>query len=136
MRDVSNQQVTDHLKRLNLWWQPSRMDANTLSMHPRAYLTPIRQLLLEPSLRRAIALLGPRRVATLLPIRLLMADPLHRGTAPRRRGLRRMHDPLWHGRPLGALTLAVGRATRAGEGTRYLFFDDIQSHQDWEEHRK
>lgn len=136
MRDVSNQQVTDHLKRLNLWWQTSRMDANTLSMHPRAYLTPIRQLLLEPSLRRAIVLLGPRRVGKTILIRHLMADLLTSGIPPHRIAYVEMDHPLLHGQSLEALIRQIEEATPDGEGTRYLFFDEIQSHKDWEKHLK
>ena len=136
MRDVSNQQVTDHLKRLNLWWKTSRMDANTLSMHPRAYLTPIRQLLLEPSLRRAIVLLGPRRVGKTILIRHLMADLLTSGISPHRIAYVEMDHPLLHGQSLEALIRQIEEATPDGEGTRYLFFDEIQSHKDWEKHLK
>ncbi len=136
MRDVSDQQVTDHLKRLNLWWQTGRMDADTLAMHPRAYLTPVRQLLLEPGLRRAIVLLGPRRVGKTILIRHLMADLLRSGIASHRIAYVEMDHPLLHGQSLEALIRQIEEATPGGEGTRYLFFDEIQSHKDWEKHLK
>ena len=136
MRDVSNQQVTDHLKRLNLWWQTGRMDADTLAMHPRAYLAPIRQLLLEPGLRRAIVLLGPRRVGKTILIRHLMADLLNSGISPHRIAYVEMDHPLLHGQSLETLIRQIEEATPRDEGTRYLFFDEIQSHKDWEKHLK
>jgi hypothetical protein len=59
---VSNQQVAEHLQRLNPWWSGGGMDRQTLAMQPRAYLNPVLQLLRETNLRRAVVLLGPRRV--------------------------------------------------------------------------
>jgi hypothetical protein len=62
MKGFFNQQFISHLKRLNPWWGSTRMDDETLKLRPRAYLMPVRQLLLEPGLRRAVVLFGPRRV--------------------------------------------------------------------------
>jgi len=36
MKDVSTQQVAEHLKRLNPWWTSGRMDEDTLVLRPRA----------------------------------------------------------------------------------------------------
>ena len=74
MKDVSNQQIAEHLKRLNPWWGSGAMDAETLALHPRAYLDPVRRLLQEPKLGRAVVLLGPRRVGKTILIRHLIAD--------------------------------------------------------------
>ena len=62
MKYVSNQQVIDHFKRLNPWWMGTEKDEGVAMLRPRAYLDPVRQLLLESGLRRAVVLLGPRRV--------------------------------------------------------------------------
>ncbi|MGX5659494.1 ATP-binding protein [Castellaniella ginsengisoli] len=112
------------------------MDADTLAMHPRAYLAPIRQLLLEPGLRRAIVLLGPRRVGKTILIRHLMADLLNSGISPHRIAYVEMDHPLLHGQSLETLIRQIEEATPRDEGTRYLFFDEIQSHKDWEKHLK
>jgi len=136
MKDVSDQQVIDHLKRLNLWWQSGVMDADTLAMLPRAYLTPIRQLLLEPHLRRAVVLLGPRRVGKTILIRHLIANLLASGVPSHRIAYVEMDHPLLHGQSLETLIRQIEEATARDEGTRYLFFDEIQSHKDWEKHLK
>jgi predicted AAA+ superfamily ATPase len=136
MKDVSDQQVAEHLKRLNPWWQSATMDEATLALLPRAYLDPVRQLLLEPNLRRAVVLLGPRRVGKTILIRHLVADLLARGTHPQRIAYVEMDHPLLHGQSLEALIRQIEEAAPGGEGTRYLFFDEIQSHKDWEKHLK
>lgn len=136
MKDVSDQQVAEHLKRLNPWWQSAAMDPQTQALRPRAYLGPVRQLLLEPQLRRAVVLLGPRRVGKTILIRHLIAGLLAQGTPPQRLAYVEMDHPLLHGQSLEALVRQVEEAAPAGEGTRYLFFDEIQSHKDWEKHLK
>lgn len=138
MKDFSNQQVADHLKRLNPWWETGAMDAETLSLQPRAYLAPICQLLLEPKLRRAVVLLGPRRVGKTILIRHLIADLLTRGTSARRIAYVEMDHPLLHGQTLETLIRQIESVAPAVDQleSRYLFFDEIQSHKDWEKHLK
>lgn len=136
MKDVSDQQVAEHLKRLNRWWQSAEMDPATLELRPRAYLAPVRQLLLEPNLRRAVVLLGPRRVGKTILIRHLIADLLQRGVPAQCIAYVEMDHPLLHGQSLETLIRQIEDAAGGGEGTRYLFFDEIQSHKDWEKHLK
>lgn len=136
MKDVSDQQVAEHLRRLNPWWQHAAMDQATLDLRPRAYLGPVRNLLLEPNLRRAVVLLGPRRVGKTILIRHLIADLLARGTHPQRIAYVEMDHPLLHGQSLDALIRQFEEVTSGGEGPRYLFFDEVQSHKDWEKHLK
>lgn len=136
MKDVSNQQVAEHLKRLNPWWDSGRMDEDTQALRPRAYLVPVRQLLLEAQLRRAVVLLGPRRVGKTILIRHLIADLLEQGVPAQRLAYVEMDHPLLHGQSLEALVRQIEEGTPEGTGTRYLFFDEIQSHKDWEKHLK
>lgn len=136
MKDVSNQQVAEHLKRLNQWWQSGAMDETTLGFKPRAYLAPVRQLLLEPNLRRAVVLLGPRRVGKTILIRHLVADLLSRGVAANSIAYVEMDHPLLHGQSLEALIRQIEAAAPNDGGVHYLFFDEIQSHKDWEQHLK
>lgn len=136
MKDVSNQQIAEHLKRLNPWWGSGAMDAETLALHPRAYLDPVRRLLQEPRLRRAVVLLGPRRVGKTILIRHLIADLLANKVPAQRIAYVEMDHPLLHGQSLEALIHQIEAAAPDTKGTRYLFFDEIQSHKDWEKHLK
>jgi len=112
------------------------MDQGTLALHPRAYLAPVRQLLLEPELRRAIVLLGPRRVGKTILIRHLIADLLSHHLPAHRIAYVEMDHPLLHGQSLETLIRQIEDAAPSGDGARYLFFDEIQSHKDWEKHLK
>lgn len=112
------------------------MDADTLALHPRTYLDPVRQLLQEPGLRRAVVLLGPRRVGKTILIRHLIAELLKQAVPAQRIAYVEMDHPLLHGQSLEALIRQIEEAAPEGEGMRYLFFDEIQSHKDWEKHLK
>jgi uncharacterized protein len=136
MKNVSDQQVADHLKRLNPWWASAEMDKGTLELRPRAYLVPVRELLKDPGLRRAVVLLGPRRVGKTILIRHLIADLLASDVTAQRIAYVEMDHPLLHGQSLDALVHQIETATPNGEGSRFLFFDEIQSHKDWEKHLK
>ena len=136
MKDVSEQQVIGHLKRLNPWWADAEMDEEVTQLRPRAYLEPVRQLLLEPKLRRAVILLGPRRVGKTILIRHLILDLLKDGIAGQRIAYVEMDHPLLHGQSLEALIRQIEEVTPCDKGTRYLFFDEIQSLKDWEKHLK
>ncbi len=136
MKDVSDQQVAEHLKRLNPWWRDAGADEAISGLRPRAYLEPVRQLLLEPQLRRAVVLLGPRRVGKTILIRHLIAGLLKSGVAGQRVAYVEMDHPLLHGQSLEALVRQIEALAPGGEGTRYLFFDEIQSHKDWEKYLK
>ncbi|MBR4876392.1 MAG: AAA family ATPase, partial [Rhodocyclaceae bacterium] len=112
------------------------MDEATLTLRPRAYLEAVRALLLEPKLRRAVVLLGPRRVFKTILIRHLFAELLTSGVQPQRIAYVEMDHPLLHGRSLETLIWQIEAVATGGDGPRYLFFDEIQSHKDWEKHLK
>jgi len=136
VKEVSNQQIAEHLKRLNPWWQSTRADEATSTLRPRAYLEPVRKLLLDSELRRAVVLLGPRRVGKTILIRHLINRLLDSGLAGPRVGYVEMDHPLLHGQSLETLVRQIEAAAPAGDGVRYLFFDEIQSHKDWEKYLK
>jgi len=112
------------------------MDQDTRTLRPRAYLEPVRHLLLDAKLRRAVVLLGPRRVGKTILIRHLIANLLATGVAAPCIAYVEMDHPLLHGQSLEALIAQIEAATHQVTGTRYLFFDEIQSHKDWEKHLK
>jgi len=112
------------------------MDGQTSGLRPRAYLEPVRELLLEPDLRRAVVLLGPRRVGKTILIRHLIDSLLKKKVPPQRLAYVEMDHPLLHGLTLDTLVNRIEECAPAGEGVRYLFFDEIQSHRDWEKYLK
>ena len=138
MKDISDQEVAEHLKRLNRWWgSTAGIDEGTASLKRRAYLPAVRRLLTDVTLRRAVVLLGPRRVGKTILIRHLIADLLQQGVAPGRIGYVEVDHPLLHGQSLDSMVRLLTEASGGPDGgTRYLFFDEIQYLKNWEQHLK
>ncbi|MCY4313373.1 MAG: ATP-binding protein [Gammaproteobacteria bacterium] len=136
MKDISSQQVREHLKRLNPWWESARMDDEIQNLRPRAFFGPVRDLLLESSLHRAIVLLGPRRVGKTILIRHLIGNLLSRGIDAKSIAYIEMDHPLLHGQSLEMIVQHVESISPDTAGLRFLFLDEIQSLKDWEKHLK
>lgn len=62
MKDISDQEVVDHLKRLNGWWRDGAVSGEVFSLKSRAYLPAVKSLVMDEKLYRAVVLMGPRRV--------------------------------------------------------------------------
>lgn len=136
MKSISDQEVASHLKRLNPWWAEGRIDPAIAALTPRAYLPPVRRLLTDAKLRRAVVLLGPRRVGKTILIQHLIADLLAGDIEARRIAYVEMDHPLLHRQSLDALIAQIETTSGIDSGTRYLFFDEVQSHKDWEKYLK
>jgi predicted AAA+ superfamily ATPase len=106
-------------------------------LRPRDYLEPLTALL-SGEVRRAIVLLGPRRVGKTVLIHHAIAQLLERGADPRRICYISVDHPVYTGRGLAEL---LADAARAAGGTlttarSFVFFDEIQYLKDWERHLK
>lgn len=138
MKTISDQEVIEHLKRLNRWWRgPGGIDPAIGALQPRAYLGAVRGLLTDTRLQRAVVLLGPRRVGKTILIHHLIGTLLASGVQPSRIGYVEVDHPLLHGQSLDSLVRLLREASGDGEtGPRYFFFDEIQYLKDWERHLK
>lgn len=112
------------------------MDQETLGLRHRAYVDPVRQILEETHVRRAVVLLGPRRVGKTILIRHLIAGLLDSGVPANHLAYVEMDHPLLHGHSLEALVKQIEEVTGEHRKRMYLFFDEIQSHKDWEKYLK
>jgi hypothetical protein len=106
-------------------------------LKPRAYLPAVRDLVADEQLRRAVVLLGPRRVGKTILIRHLIRDLIGRNVAPDRIAYVEMDHPLLRGRTLEPVVeLMIAASGSRPDGVRYVFFDEIQYLKDWERHLK
>jgi len=138
MKLISDAQVLAHLADLNPWWRSGAVPATVASYRPRSYLPQVLGLLRNTQLRRAVVLLGPRRVGKTILIQHAIAELIRSSTPPQSCAYVEMDHPLLHGHSLASVIGLIEQATPKAEAgcTRYLFFDEIQSHRDWEQHLK
>ncbi len=80
MLQVSEKEVKNRLELDNPWWADDS-DVSSLSHLPRrSYLTPFLELVRDRSVRRAVVLMGPRRVGKTVMVHHAIADLLDTGT--------------------------------------------------------
>lgn len=106
-------------------------------LNPRAYLPAVYDLLVHTRLRRAVVLLGPRRVGKTILIHHLVQRLLRDGVSATRIAYVEVDNPLLHGQSLESLQQLMRKASGDdSEGLRYFFFDEVQYLKDWERHLK
>ena len=138
MKTVSEQERTEYVKRINRWWDGhSGIEPALRRLAHRAYVPLVEDLVAHNRVRRAVVLLGPRRVGKTVLIHHLVQCLLDRGVQPHRIGYLAVDHPILHGQSLESLaTLLAGAADEDEGATRYFFFDEVQYLKDWERHLK
>ena len=80
MRQIDSEQLHERIRTENPWWAGKGIGDELDSLTPRAYFDLLFPLITELSVRRAIVLMGPRRVG-----KTVLIHPCHQGLARPRR---------------------------------------------------
>jgi len=139
VRDVPKEQILERIRFENPWWRdPSSIGATYRAYRPRPYLELLFPLIASREPKRAVVLLGPRRVGKTVMMHHAIQRLLDQGTAANRITYVSVDHPIYNG--LGLEELARYSAEAAGsafpETGAFLFFDEIQYRKDWELHLK
>jgi predicted AAA+ superfamily ATPase len=132
----------------NPWWRAGQgIDPEEDAWPRRAYFAQFSRLVLQVEVRRAVVLIGPRRVGKTVMLKHLVAQLLQQGVAGTRVLFLSLDTPLYSGRSLEslvqlfadvhkhALSPAHGQATGAIQPL-WVLFDEVQYLKDWEVHLK
>ena len=137
MREISSEQRRHRIRAENPWWADGTIRADFSELRPRAYFDRFLSLVEEPGVRRAVVLMGPRRVGkTVLlhhVIRHLLAGDEYR---PDDLGYLSLDQPLYTRLSIEEAADEIRQANGNLEGLRVLFLDEIQYLADWERHLK
>ena len=133
MRRVSEEQVIDRLRADNPWWSQGGIGGSLKEMRPRAYFDLFFPLVRALDVRRAVVLMGPRRVGKTVMLHQAIDRLMREGVPGSQITYVSVDHPLYHGLSLEELLACSGEAggARAGD-VRYAFFDEIQYLRDWE----
>lgn len=139
MRQIPQEQILRRLKVENPWWDPPHEVSSLFrGWRPRPYLELFYPLVAERKVRRAVVLMGPRRVGKTVMIHHAIQRLLASGVEPRRIFYVSVDHPLYNGLSLEELLSfyeeAAGVDLRAEPA--HVFFDEIQYLRDWEVHLK
>lgn len=139
MQAVPNKQVSSRLESENTWWEtPHEVIQEYQGWEPRAYLDLFLPLLKQQEVRRAIVLMGPRRVGKTVMIHHAIQELINTGVTPRNVFYVSVDHPLYTGRGLEELLQMCAEASGCDPSMErsFVFFDEIQYLKDWEVHLK
>jgi hypothetical protein len=133
----SVEQTLDRLRQENPWWATGRIDEDYESMQKRLYFDIFYPLVEDISIRRAVILMGPRRVGKTVMIYHAIDALLKGGVSPHKIAYIPVDNPFFNKMPLELLfkTCLTATGQESAKGW-YIFFDEIQYLKDWEVHLK
>ena len=139
MRNISAKDIMKRIRAENPWWEtPHTISAEYDKMTPRAYFDLFFPLVQLQSVRRAVVLMGPRRVGKTVMIYHAIKALLDSGVSPQSICYFSVDSPIYNELSLEKLLKYYVQA--AGVDSRndqlYVFFDEIQYLRKWEIHLK
>ncbi len=132
--ELLEKQIIGRLKVDNPWWTEDSIPEYLSKMSPRLYLDIFYPLLSETDLRRAIILMGPRRVGKTVMMYHSIQRLIDSGVSPRNIIYISVETPIYNKIYLEQLfNLSCGILGKQSRGEQmYVFFDEIQYLKDWE----
>ena len=137
MLEIAERDILQSLGRDNPWWDERRLPALSDFTKRRAYFQAFSILSLNWDVRRAVILMGPRRVGKTVMLQQLIGDAITSGFPPDCILFASLDTPLYSGMPLERLLELFSKQTgHSLHARRLVIFDEIQYHKDWEVHLK
>ncbi len=139
MQQIPKEQILRRLAAENPWWQsPFQVQRVYGQWTPRPYLDSFYPLVFNRNIRRAVVLLGPRRVGKTVLLHHAVQRLLADGVPPQRICYLSVDHPLYNGLSLESLLDLYREAAGVSEGEPdgFMIFDEVQYLKDWEVHLK
>lgn len=133
----SEEQITERLRFENPWWVNGKVEDYYNSMQRRLYMNLFMPLVMESGVRRAVVLMGPRRVGKTVMIFHSVQELLNSHFDPLKIAYLSIETPIYNNIGLEQLFKLCRQATgQESPKGWYVFFDEIQYLKDWEVHLK
>lgn len=133
----SEEQILERLRFENPWWVSGLVEEYYTSMQRRLYFDLFMPLVLETEIRRAIVLMGPRRVGKTVMLYHTIQSLLDKEINPLKTAYISIETPIYNNIDLEQLFTYCRKATKQDNPKGwYIFFDEIQYLKDWEIHLK
>ncbi|MBI4284918.1 MAG: ATP-binding protein [Chloroflexi bacterium] len=135
MRQISKEQVLQRIRMENTWLEaPHELPPVYGKWNPRAYFDLLYPLVKNRKARRAIVLLGPRRVGKTVLIHHVIQRLIVDGVPPSHICYVSVDHPLYNGLDLEQLLAAFSEIAgiNYSEDKLFVFFDEIQYLRHWE----
>jgi uncharacterized protein len=133
----SEEQILDRLRFENPWWVAGEVEEYYASMERRLYFHLFMPLVAETNVRRAIVLMGPRRVGKTVMLYHTIQGLLGKEINPLKIAYVSIETPIYNNIGLENLFSLCRKSTKQDDPKGwYVFFDEIQYLKDWEIHLK
>lgn len=139
MQNISGKDIIKRIRTENPWWEaPHTVSAEHQKMTPRAYFDLFYPLVETQAVRRAVVLMGPRRVGKTVMIHHAIKALIDSGHPPTSICYFSVDHPIYNELSLEKLLKYYVQATGVNPKTDqlYVFFDEIQYLRKWEIHLK
>ena len=137
IQNVSKKQVIDRIKFENPWWITGHIEDDYNEMPRRLYFDLFKPLVFEKDIRRAVVLMGPRRVGKTVMLFHMVEDMIQAGINPQKIIFITIENPIYNNITLEQLFLYAKEATGLEDKNDwYIIFDEIQYCRNWEIHLK
>ena len=132
--ELLERQIIGRLRVDNPWWTESAIAPYYANMHPRLYLDIFYPLVADTEIRRALILMGPRRVGKTVMLYHTIQRLISNGVSPQNIIYISVETPIYNKILLEQLfNLAKQALNKSGSNEQfYVFFDEIQYLKDWE----
>ena len=137
IQKISKKQVSDRIKFENPWWVSGHIEDDYNEMTRRLYFDLFKPLVYEKDIRRAVVLMGPRRVGKTVMLFHMVEDMILEGINPKKIIFITIENPIYNNITLEQLFLYAKEATGLEDKNDwYIIFDEIQYCRNWEIHLK
>lgn len=134
---ISKPQVLERIKFENGWWIDGQIDDDYNSMQRRLYFEIFKPMVFEKEIKRAVVLMGPRRVGKTVMLHQSIQELINEGVSLHKIIFITVENPLYTNIGLEELfKMALEAQGVKNHKNYYVFFDEIQYLKDWEIHLK
>lgn len=136
MRDIAKDDILGRMRRDNPWWVGRAQALSENSLPKRDFYAAFYHLVSQKNVKRAVVLMGPRRVGkTVMSVQSIL-ELLRSGVRPNRIFFASLDTPLMVGQDLEKLLRLYLDNFGEEEKGGYVYFDEIQYLKNWEVHLK
>lgn len=133
----SQKQINERIKFENVWWETGDVENFYKRMSHREYFKLFYPLVAERMVKRAVVLMGPRRVGKTVMLFQTIQDLINKGVDPQNICYFSIETPIYNKIALEELlNMYFVLAQKNRNDEVYIFFDEIQYLKDWEVHLK
>lgn len=138
MLEIAKKDILSRLQFDNPWWEQGRKGKIIYENTPRRkYFEPFYRNILDVSVRRAIVLMGPRRVGKTVMVYHSIRELLNAGIEEKNILYLSLETPIYTGLSLEKILGYFQELFNHGRDAKlFVFFDEIQYLRDWEIHLK